>query len=395
MFPTDVVILAGARTAMTRYNGEFAGVTAIDLGVAAAKEAVKRSNVEPGEIEHVVFGNVMQTSADAIYGARHVGLKAGLKIETPAVTVNRLCGSGVESISQAAQRILLDEAKTVLAGGMENMTQCPHVIRGARTGFRLGEGKLEDSLMSGLYDPISGCTMSDTAENLALEHGITRQAADEYALRSQQAAEAAFRACRMKEEIVPVEVGKGKKAHMVSQDDHRRPETTMEILSALPPAFRKDGIVTAGNASGIVDGAAAVVLTHAKVAKDRGWKPLGRIVSWATAGVEPKLMGIGPVPSTRKALELAGLTLDQIDLIEVNEAFSPQYLAVEKVLGLNRDKTNVNGGAIALGHPLGATGTRLVLTLLLELRRRNQRYGLATACIGGGQGIAMIVESLS
>ncbi|MGB6822111.1 MAG: thiolase family protein, partial [Candidatus Acidiferrales bacterium] len=224
---------------------------------------------------------------------------------------------------------------------------------------------------------------------------ITRQAADEYALRSQQAAEAAFRACRMKEEIVPVEVGKGKKAHMVSQDDHRRPETTMEILSALPPAFRKDGIVTAGNASGIVDGAAAVVLTHAKVAKDRGWKPLGRIISWATAGVEPKLMGIGPVPSTRKALELAGLTLDQIDLIEVNEAFSPQYLAVEKVLGLNRDKTNVNGGAIALGHPLGATGTRLVLTLLLELRRRNQRYGLATACIGGGQGIAMIVESMA
>src|SRR5487761_834873 len=359
MFPTDVVIVAGARTAMTRYNGEFAGVTAIDLGVVAAKEAVKRANVDPGEIEHVVFGNVMQTSADAIYGARHVGLKAGLKIETPAVTVNRLCGSGVESISQAAQRILLGEAKTVLAGGMENMTQCPHVIRGARTGFRLGEGKLEDSLMSGLYDPISGCTMSDTAENLAVEHG------------------------------------KGKKAHMVAQDDHRRPETTMEILSALPPAFRKDGIVTAGNASGIVDGAAAVVLAQAKIAKDRGWKPLGRIVSWATAGVEPKLMGIGPVPSTRKALELAGLTLDQIDLIEVNEAFSPQYLAVEKVLGLNRDKTNVNGGAIALGHPLGATGTRLILTLLLELRRRNQRYGLATACIGGGQGIAMIVESMA
>ena len=395
MFPTDVVIVAGARTAMTRYNGEFAGVTAIDLGVVAAKEAVKRANVDPGEIEHVVFGNVMQTSADAIYGARHVGLKAGLKIETPAVTVNRLCGSGIEAISQAAQRILLGEAKTVLAGGMENMTQCPHVIRGARTGFRLGEGKLEDSLMSGLYDPMSGCTMSDTAENLAVEHGITRQAADEYALRSQQAAEAAFRACRMKEEIVPVEVGKGKKAHMVAQDDHRRPETTMEILSALPPAFRKDGIVTAGNASGIVDGAAAVVLAQAKIAKDRGWKPLGRIVSWATAGVEPKLMGIGPVPSTRKALELAGLKLEQIDLIEVNEAFSPQYLAVEKVLGLNRDKTNVNGGAIALGHPLGATGTRLILTLLLELRRRNQRYGLATACIGGGQGIAMIVESMA
>lgn len=237
--------------------------------------------------------------------------------------------------------------------------------------------------------------MSDTAENLAVEYKITRQESDEYALRSQQAAEAACKACRMSEEIVSVEVGKGKKAHLFSQDDHRRPDTTMESLSALPPAFRKDGIVTAGNASGIVDGGAAVMMTTEKIAKERGVKPLGRIVSWATTGVEPRIMGIGPVPSSKKALQLAGLKLEQIDLIEVNEAFAPQYLAVEKALGLNRDKTNVNGGAIALGHPLGATGTRLILTLLLELRRRNQRYGLATACIGGGQGIAMIVESMS
>ena len=395
MFPTDVVILAGARTPMARYNGEFAGISAIDLGAIAAKEAIKRSGVDVGEVDHVVFGNVQQSSSDAHYGARHVGLKAGLKVEAPAVTVNRLCGSGMEAISQAAQRILLGEAKTVLAGGMENMTQVPHVIRGARSGFRLGEGKLEDALMAGLLDPISGCTMSDTAENLAAEYKITRKDSDEFALRSQQAAEAAYRACRMKEEIVSVEVGKGKKAHLFSEDDHRRPDTTMESLSALPPAFRKDGVVTAGNASGIVDGAAAVVVTQAKTAKERGWKPLGKIVSWATVGVEPRIMGIGPVPATRKALELAGLKLEQLDLIEVNEAFSPQYLAVEKALGLNRDKVNVNGGAIALGHPLGATGARLILTLLLELRRRNARYGLATACIGGGQGIAMIVESMS
>lgn len=395
MFPTDVVILAGARTPMARYNGEFAGISAIDLGALASKEAIKRAGVEAAEIEHVVFGNVQQSSSDAHYGARHVGLKAGLKVETPAVTVNRLCGSGMEAISQAAQRILLSEAKMILAGGMENMTQVPHVIRGARSGFRLGEGKLEDALMAGLLDPISGCTMSDTAENLAVEYKITRRESDEYALRSQQAAEAAYKACRMSEEIVPVEVGKGKKAHLFSQDDHRRPDTTMESLSALPPAFRKDGVVTAGNASGIVDGGAAVVVTTEEMAKERGAKPLGRIVSWATTGVEPRLMGIGPVPSSKKALQLAGLKLEQVDLIEVNEAFAPQYLAVEKALGLNRDKTNVNGGAIALGHPLGATGTRLILTLLLELRRRNQRYGLATACIGGGQGIAMIVESLS
>ena len=395
MFPTDVVILAGARTPMARYNGEFAGISAIDLGALASKEAIKRSAVDPKEIEHVVFGNVQQSSSDAHYGARHVGLKAGLPVETPAVTVNRLCGSGMEAISQAAQRILLGEAKMVLAGGMENMTQVPHVIRGARSGFRLGEGKLEDALMVGLLDPYSGCTMSDTAENLAVEYKITRKEADEYALRSQQAAEAAYKACRMSEEIVPVEVGKGKKAHLFSQDDHRRPDTTMESLAALPAAFRKDGIVTAGNASGIVDGGAAVVVTTEKAAKERGAKPLGRIVSWATTGVEPRVMGIGPVPATKKALQFAGLRLEQMDLIEVNEAFSPQYLAVEKALGLNRDKTNVNGGAIALGHPLGATGTRLILTLLLELRRRSQRYGLATACIGGGQGIAMIVESLS
>jgi acetyl-CoA acetyltransferase family protein len=395
MFPTDVVIVAGARTAMVRYTGAFKDTSAIELGACAAREAIRRGGADAAEFDHVVFGNVMQTSSDALYGARHVGLKAGLKTETPAVTVNRLCGSGIEAIAQAAQRVLLGEAKMVLAGGMENMTQAPHVVRGARTGFRLGEGKLEDSLMTGLLDTYCGCYMSDTAENLAAEYGITRRRCDEYALRSQQAAEAAFQACYTKEEIVPVEVKQGRKTALVGEDDHRRPETTLETLQKLPPAFRKDGIVTAGNASGIVDGAAAVVVAHAKTAKERGLKPLGRIVSWAALGVEPRIMGIGPVPATQKALGAAGLKLEQMDRIEVNEAFAPQYLAVEKALGLNRDKTNVNGGAIALGHPLGASGARLVLTVLLELRRRNLRYGLATACIGGGQGIAMIVESLT
>ncbi|MBI3670268.1 MAG: acetyl-CoA C-acetyltransferase [Acidobacteria bacterium] len=395
MFPTDVVILAGARTPMTRYTGAFKDTSAIELGACAAREAIRRAGTDPAELDHVIFGNVMQTSSDAIYGARHVGLKAGLNAETPAVTINRLCGSGVEAVAQAAQRILLGESKLVLAGGMENMTQAPHVVRGARTGFRLGEGQLEDALMTGLLDTYCGCSMADTAENLAAEYGITRRACDEYALRSQQAAEAAYKACWMKEEIVPVEVKQGRKSQLVSEDDHRRPDTTLETLEKLPPAFRKDGIVTAGNASGIVDGAAAVVVTHAQTARERGWKPLGRIVSWAAVGVEPRIMGIGPVPATQKALASAGLQLEQMDRIEVNEAFAPQYLAVETALGLARDKTNVNGGAIALGHPLGATGTRLVLTLLLELRRRSLRYGLATACIGGGQGIAMIVESMS
>jgi acetyl-CoA acetyltransferase family protein len=395
MFPSDVVIVAGARTPMARYTGGFSEVSAIDLGAHAGKAAIQKSGVDPAEFDHAIFGNVMQTSADAIYGARHVGLKAGLKVETPAVTVNRLCGSGIEAIVQGAHRLLLGEANMVLAGGMENMTQAPFVIRGARTGLKLGGGALEDFLFVGLTDTYCGLPMALTAEKLAEQKGITRKDADAYALRSQQAADAAFKACYLTEEIVPVEVKHGKKTILVKEDDHRRPETTMEILEKLPPSFKKDGMVTAGNASGIVDGAAAVVLTREKTAKERGLKPLGRIISWAVAGVDPSIMGIGPVPSTRKALQLAGMKLEQIDRVEVNEAFAAQYLAVEKELGLNRDKTNVNGGAIALGHPLGASGTRLVITVLNELRRKGLRYGLATACIGGGQGIAIIVEAYS
>jgi acetyl-CoA acetyltransferase family protein len=371
--------------------------TAQELGAVAGKGAIERSGIDPQEFDHVVFGNAQQTSADALYGARHVGLRAGIPIETPALTVNRLCGSGMQSLVNAAQMIQLGEASTVLAGGMESMSQAPHVVRGARWGLGLGEGKLEDSLMVALLDTYCGLYMANTAELYAEQQGITRQHMDEFSLQSQQKAGAAQKACRLAEEIVPVALRNRKgepTGEMFEKDDHLRPETTMEGLAKLKAAFGKNGTVTAGNASGIVDGGAAVVMMTLAQAEKRGLKPMGRIVSWGIAGVDPKIMGSGPVPSSRAALKKAGLKLDEIDLIEVNEAFAGQYLAVEKELGLDRNKVNVNGGAIALGHPLGATGTRLVITLLHELRRRKAQYGLATACIGGGQGIAMIVENL-
>jgi len=389
----ELLILGGMRTPMGEYNGILSDLSAIELGAIAAKAALQKTGVSPQEIEHTVFGNALQTSGDAIYGARHVALKAGVPITSPALTVNRLCGSGIQSIVEAAHLIELEEAKIVLAGGMESLSQAPHVIRGARKGFRLGEGKLEDLLMVALMDPYCGCYMAQTSDNLAREYNVSREDQDQYALRSQRAAAAAWEAGKFKEEIVPVEIPSRKGTTIFDRDDHMRPDTTIEGLRSLKPHFSKDGFVTAGNASGIVDGAAAIVVCSGEEAKRRNSKPLGRIASWACAGVEPKIMGIGPVPSTQAALKKAGLKISDIDLVEVNEAFAGQYLAVEKLLELDREKVNVNGGAIALGHPLGATGTRLVLTLLLELRRRNKKYGLATACIGGGQGIAMIVES--
>jgi acetyl-CoA acetyltransferase family protein len=395
--PGDIAIVSGARTPMGRYCGKLRDFTAMDLGAVAAKGAIERAGVDPKELDHAVFGNAQQTSGDALYGARHVGLKAGLPIETPALTVNRLCGSGMQAIVSAAQMIQLGEANIVLAGGMESMSQAPHVIRGARWGFGLGEGKLEDSLMVALLDTYCGLYMANTAELYGEQQGITRQAQDEFALRSQKCAEDAYKAGRLQEEIVPVSLKNHRgepTGEMFAEDDHRRPQTTLEGLAKLKPAFGKNGTVTAGNASGIVDGGAAVVLMSIENALKRGLKPLGRIVSWGIAGVEPKIMGRGPVPATKLALQKAGLTLDYIDLVEVNEAFAAQYLAVEKELGLDREKVNVNGGAIALGHPLGATGTRLVITLLYELKRRNKKYGVATACIGGGQGIAVVVEHM-
>jgi acetyl-CoA acetyltransferase family protein len=396
--PGDIAIVSGARTPFGRYCGKLKDFTAQELGAIAAKCAIQRAGLDAGEFDHAVFGNAQQTSGDALYGARHVALRAGLPIDTPALTVKRLCGSGMQSIINAAQMIQLGEASTVIAGGMEAMSQAPFVIRG-RDGFSLAPGgKLEDSLMVALLDSYCGLYMANTAELYGEQQGITRQMQDEFALRSQRCAEAAYKEGRLQEELVPVQLrnSKGEPAdETLSEDDHRRPQTTMEGLGKLKPAFGKNGTVTAGNASGIVDGAAAVVVMSLEETSKRGMKPLGRIVSWGVAGVEPKLMGRGPVPATKIALKKAGMTLEHIDLIEVNEAFAAQYLAVEKELGLDRDKVNVNGGAIALGHPLGATGTRLVITLLYELRRRKKKYGLATACIGGGQGIAMIVESLN
>jgi acetyl-CoA acetyltransferase family protein len=393
--PREVVVVNGARTPMAEYNGRFRNLTEIELGAHAGRAALARSRVPPGAVDHVVMGNALQTSGNAAYGARHVGLKAGLPVTVPALTVNRLCGSGIQSIVSAAHMIREEEAEIVLAGGMENMSQAPHVIRGARSGFRLGEGRLEDLLTAALLDGHCGLMMAETAEVLARESGVTRRECDAYAVRSQAAAEAAWKAGRIQEEIVPVEVREKGRMVPVAEDDHRRADTTLEALADLPSAFGKGELVTAGNASGIVDGAAAVVVADAARARREGLDPLGRIVGWASVGVEPRIMGIGPVPAIREALRRAGLALGDVDLFEINEAFAAQYVAVEKALELPRERVNVNGGAIALGHPLGATGTRLVLTLLMELRRRRGRYGVASACIGGGQGIAIIVEGLS
>ncbi len=399
----EIVILSGARTPMSEWVGGRAGngkpggalkdVSAIDLGAIAAKAALERSKVPPDVIDHVVMGNALQTSGDALYGARHVALKAGVPVPVPALTVNRLCGSGIQSVISGAQMIQLGEANFVLAGGMENLSQAPFAIRGARSGIKMGQGALEDTLMVALRDSYCGCFMAQTSDNLARRFGITREQQDEFALRSITEGRRAIESCLLSEEIVAV-TPPGKDAKAVEKDDHAFEGATLEKLAKLPPAFGKESFVTAGNASGIVDGAAAVVVTSARHAERRNLSPMGRVVSWATVGVDPDTMGIGPVPATRAALKVAGLDVDDVDLFEINEAFAGQYLAVEHELGNPREKTNVNGGAIALGHPLAASGTRLILTLLFELRRRKKRWGVAAACIGGGQGISIVVEAL-
>jgi acetyl-CoA C-acetyltransferase len=350
--------------------------------------------VEAKDVDQVVFGNVLQTSKDAIYFARHIALKAGVPIETPALTVNRLCGSGLQAVVSAAQSLLLGEGTVALVGGAENMTQAPFVVRGARTGLSLGEHKFEDYLWEALVDSYCGLGMALTAENLAEQYQLDRKTVDAYALRSQEAARHAQEQGWLAEEIVPVTIKdrKGKET-IVDQDEGIR-ATSMEALGKLPSRFREGGVVTAGNASGINDAGAALVLTTGAVARERGLKPLARLVSWGIVGVDPRIMGIGPAPAIRQALKRADLTLDALDRVEVNEAFAAQYLAVEKDLGLDREKTNVNGGAISLGHPLAASGARLALTLINELRRNNLRYGAASLCIGGGQGIAAIFEAL-
>jgi acetyl-CoA acetyltransferase family protein len=390
---TDVVFLSGVRTGFGAFGGSLKDLSAIELGAIAARQALERSGVPAGDVGHTVFGNALQTSVDAIYMARHVALKAGLPIETPAVTVNRLCGSGFEAITQGAQLIMLGETQVVLAGGGESMSQAPHVVRGARWGLRLGPAPLEDLLWEALKDPQCGLSMAETAENLAEKYKLSRSEVDEVAVGSQRRAKQAWDDCVFQDEVIAVPVKKKGQTVEFRADEHMRPETTLEALAALKPYFKKDGLVTAGNASGISDGAAATVIASEAYAKAHGLKPLGRLVAWGVVGVEPKYMGIGPAPAARKALEKAGLTLAQMDLVEVNEAFAPQYLAVEKELGLDRSKTNVHGGAIAIGHPLAASGARITIHLLHALRRAGKRLGLGSACIGGGQGLAVIVEA--
>ncbi len=389
----SVVIVNGARTPFGNFGGALRDVTAIDLGVVASKAALKRSRVAADKIDQVIFGNVMQTSADAIYGARHVGLKTGCRIETPALTVNRLCGSGLQAVISGAEQILLGRAQYVLAGGMENMSQAPHVIRGARWGLALGQSKLEDSLWEGLTDTYNNMPMAITAENLARQYEISREAADEFALRSQHNALRATKDGYYAQEIAPVEVAGRKGTVVVDADEGPRPDTSADKLAKLPPRFKKDGIVTAGNASGITDGAAAVVLTSAEQAEKDGLQPMGRLLGWSAVGVDPDIMGIGPAFAIPQALERAGMDLDQVDIVEINEAFAPQVLACVDELRIDPERLNPNGGAIALGHPLGASGARLAYTTLHELRQNGKRYGAASACIGGGQGIAAILEA--
>src|SRR6266511_204134 len=361
----DVFILGGARTPMTEYVGALRDISALDLGATAAKGTFQKTGVSPEWVDHAVIGNVLQTSSDAIYGARHVALKAGVPIEVPALTVNRLCGSGVQAAVSGAHLIQLDEADIVLTGGTESMSQAPHIVRGLRTGLRLGQGKLEDYLYEALLDPYCGLFMAQTAEKCAAKYGISREEQDAYALRSQQAAAKAWSECRLSEEVVPVEIKTRKGVTIVDKDDHLRPDTTLDGLAKLPTAFSKEGTVTAGNASGIVDGAAALILASEKAVRKRDLKPMARLVTWAAVGVDPSIMGMGPAPAIRKVLERARLTLGDIDLFEINEAFAGQYLAVEKELGLDRERVNVNAGATAVGHPLGMSGTRLLLTLTL------------------------------
>lgn len=389
----SIVVVGAKRTAFGTMQGALKAVSATDLAVHAAKAALAQSGVGLDAIGHVIIGNVMQTSPDAIYCARHVGLKAGLPITTPALTVNRLCGSGFQAVVNGAEQLLLGEAEAVLVGGAENMTQAPHVLRGARDGWAFGKApQVEDSLWNALTDSYCNTPMAITAENLATKYGISRKDCDDYALSSQQRWATANEKGAFKDEIAPMTIQQRKGTIEFAVDEHPRPQTTPEVLAKLAPVFKKDGVVTAGNASGICDGAACLVLTTEDFAKAKGLRPLARVVQWGVAGVDPSLMGIGPAPAIKLALARAELKASEIDLFEVNEAFAPQYLAVEKELGLPREKTNVNGGAIALGHPLGASGARITAHLVYELARRGGRYAVGSACIGGGQGLAVVLE---
>ncbi len=392
----EIWIVAAKRTPFGTLSGALRGVSAIDLAVHASKAAIAQAGIDPKEFGHVVLGNVQQTSPDAIYGARHVGLKAGVPIEVPALTLNRLCGSGFQAVVTAAEQILLGDAHAVLAAGSENMSQAPHSMWGLRDGgAKFGKPPvMVDTLWEALTDSYSKTPMAVTAENLAGKYKVTREDADKFALQSQQRWAAAQESGGFADEIAPIEVAQGRKTLMVDKDEHPRPQTTMEILAKLPPVFKKDGVVTAGNASGICDGAAALIVVDAEWGKAHGMKPLAKLVQWGVAGVEPTLMGIGPAPAIRSALDRAGVAQKDVDLFDVNEAFAPQFLSVQRELELPDDRTNVNGGAIALGHPLGASGARITANLIYTLKKRQKRIAVGSACIGGGQGIAVVLEAI-
>lgn len=389
----EVVIASAVRTAVGTYGGSFKNVPAVDLGAVVVKEAIKRAGIKEDQVDELIFGNVLQAGLGQNV-ARQVSVHAGIPIEVPSFTVNKVCGSGLKTVELAAQAIVAGEADIVIAGGTENMSQAPYVLNNNRWGQRMGDGKVVDEMIKdGLWDAFNDYHMGITAENVAEKWNITREEQDQFALNSQLRAEEAIKSGRFKDEIVPVEVPQRKgDPKIVDTDEHPRFGSTIEGMAKLRPAFKKDGTVTAGNASGINDGAAALVVMSKEKAEELGIEPLATIVSYASAGVDPSIMGTGPIPASRKALEKAELTIDDMDLVEANEAFAAQSLAVAKELGLDMEKTNVNGGAIALGHPIGASGARILVTLLYEMAKRDAKHGLATLCIGGGQGTALIVR---
>lgn len=392
----DAVIVSACRTAIGNFNGQFADITAVDLGIAAVKEAIKRAGVPVDQIDEVIMGHVLQAGCGE-NTARQVALHSGIPQEVPAFTLNKLCGSGLRAISLAAQQIKLGDADIIVAGGMESMSNAPYTIAKGRRGYRMGNGVLEDILLrDGLTCTENKYHMGVTAENIASRFGVTREDQDKLALRSQQYAYKAQQEGKFVSQIAPVTIHKKKGDIVIDTDEYIRPDCTMDMLSKLRPAFTKDGTVTAGNASGINDGAAAVIIMSAEKAKELGIKPLAKIVDWASAGVEPSIMGIGPVPAVQKVMKKAGMTVDQMDLVELNEAFAAQSVYCVRELGLDMDKVNVHGGAIALGHPIGCSGARIVVTLLYAMAEpeRSAHYGLAALCIGGGQGTAVIVERL-
>ncbi|WP_102028686.1 thiolase family protein [Salirhabdus sp. Marseille-P4669] len=387
-----VYIVEGARTPFGSFGGMLKDSNPTDLGVTVSREALKRSGIQAEQVDFSVWGNVIHSANNAPYLSRHIALKTGLPITSPALTVNRLCGSGLQSVVSAAQSIMTGDGEVGIAGGVENMSMAPYALRGSRFGTKLGKPQMDDMLWAALTDEYIGSGMGVTAENLAAKYEISREEQDAYALLSHMRATEARQSEKLRDEIVPVEVRSRKGSIMFDEDEHIRPDTSLEKLAKLKAAFQKDGTVTGGNASGINDGAGAVVVAADRFVNKNNIQPLAKIRSWHIAGVDPSQMGIGPVPAIRGALEKAGLSIDAIDLFEVNEAFASQYLAVEKELGLDREKVNVNGGAIAIGHPIGASGTRVLYTLIKELKRTDKKYGVASLCIGGGQGIAMVVE---